>query len=129
MNACSSGGQYQFPYGNIQVNKDCQGQIAANETGNTTVPVGSLTSCQSPVAAYAGVFDLSGNAAEWDDSCDKAATGTSAGPSDQCHARGGSIGSSSGDLACNASLALRRDATTPQVGFRCCGAAASDAGH
>lgn len=122
-NACSSGGEFAFPYGDDTVNMNCQGAIRANQTGNRTVASGSLKNCRSPESNYAALLDLSGNAAEWDDSCDKAATGTKSGPSDQCHARGGSFISVNAELACAADLTLRRDATSASVGFRCCGRA------
>jgi formylglycine-generating enzyme required for sulfatase activity len=118
-NACTSGGEYAFPYGDSEVNKDCKG--AVNQP-NQTIAVGSLASCQSPVVAYAGLFDLSGNIAEWDDSCAKAATGSGAGASDECHVRGGSYLAENAELACAASRTLLRSQTSPEVGFRCCGA-------
>jgi sulfatase modifying factor 1 len=68
----------------------CAGQTVGDTAampgvGGTTVPVGSMIACQSAVPGYEGVFDLSGNVSEWQDSCD----GT--GRSGVCLAQGGSF--------------------------------------
>jgi hypothetical protein len=63
------------------------------------------------------VFDLSGNAMEWEDAC---STSTDGG-SDVCRLRGGSayaIGES--QLACDADNGEPRSYTAPGIGFRCC---------
>ncbi len=117
MNACSSAGQHAFPYGDALVNASCKGGVFQP---NTTVAAGSLASCQPQVPGYVGVFDLSGNAAEWDDACQKPSSETTAGPSDSCHVRGGSYLSQNAELACAASRTFLRSQTSPEVGFRCC---------
>jgi hypothetical protein len=51
---------------------------------NITVEAGTIESCQAPLdSGYAGVFDLSGNVWEWEDSCNG-----QSGLSDSCHRRG-----------------------------------------
>ena len=71
MNACTSGGQFTHTFGawqGLSSQDTCNG--AGNwQTGQTpaAVPVGSLSGCASSAAGYAGVFDLTGNVAEWED--------------------------------------------------------------
>ncbi|MDZ4063947.1 MAG: hypothetical protein U1E22_04685, partial [Coriobacteriia bacterium] len=47
-----------------------------------------MSGCQSSVSGYAGVYDLIGNAFEWEDSCDG-----NFGIIDSCRLRGGHFGS------------------------------------
>jgi formylglycine-generating enzyme required for sulfatase activity len=86
---------------------------ACNDSGEgTTVPVGSMPNCQSPVAGYQGVYDLIGNAVEWEDSC----SGT--GQAVYCFLRGGAFSASS--LMCSSSWADLADRANNNTGFRCC---------
>ena len=82
----------------------------------TTVAVGSLTSCVSSVSGYEGVFDLSGNVQEWEDSCST--------QSGECYARGGSWASldeyCAYDVECRNNRRYSRDSTSQYRGFRCC---------
>lgn len=114
-NACSSGGQNDYPYGDVYQIHVCNDM----EMSASPVEVGSLPGCQSSVAGYSGVFDLSGNVWEWEDSCDG-----QAGPDDDCRRRGGSIAGppQGGNQACGFdSGGLPRALTTGLGGFRCCG--------
>ena len=104
--ACSRGGARPFPYGASHVAGSC------NDTGVATNVVTADTQCEGGIA---GLFDMSGNVAEWEGSCD-AYTG---GP-DSCRVRGGSFKSTSLNLACGAVRSLSRNATADDVGFRCC---------
>jgi formylglycine-generating enzyme required for sulfatase activity len=113
-NACSSHGQYTYPYGNTYDATRCDGGDYG--VGPTTVPVATLGGCQSPDVGYAGVYDLSGNAAEWEDSCE------SPGPFVYCRQRGGSFGFNLADISCGDGFSEERDGTSGQVGFRCCSA-------
>jgi formylglycine-generating enzyme required for sulfatase activity len=60
--ACSSGGLYLSPYGNTPDDTKCNeyGYWAPNYDSARTLPVGSLPGCQSPLQAYAGVYDQDG---------------------------------------------------------------------
>jgi hypothetical protein len=120
-NACSSGGANTYPYGNTYGPTTCDGHDNGGGTAYY-VNVGSLTGCVTPT----GIYDLSGNAYEWEDACN-GTTGTN----DLCHVRGGSYQSFSGDLACNAYLGpsggvavYDRGRSTignaSAVAFRCC---------
>ena len=65
-NVCTSGGEFDYPYGDVSANVKCNGSIlaAASTVPEKTVAVGSLTTCQSPAAPYSKVTDLSGNVGE-----------------------------------------------------------------
>jgi hypothetical protein len=60
--ACTSGGRYAYAWGSTWDSSRCA-SADIFEVGD--MPVGSMTSCQSPESDWAGVFDLSGNRAEW----------------------------------------------------------------
>jgi len=74
------------------------------------VPTGHGCAGGSP-----GLYDMSGDVAEWEDSCSGAI-----GSSDSCRIRGGSFESSAADLRCDADKQLTRDGHAADVGFRCC---------
>ena len=115
-NACSSGGANPtYPYAGAYQPKACNGyDYWGSASGYTTLAVGTLSGCQAP-APYAGVYDLSGNVAEWEDSC------FNNGQSISCSIRGGALVSDSSYLACafngggNA-----RSIADGSIGFRCC---------
>jgi hypothetical protein len=77
---------------------------ACNVSGST-IEVGTESACQSSVPGYTGVYDLSGNVSEWEDSC------AEPGQFGYCRVRGG---------ACAAMGALSRIRTYETVGLRCC---------
>jgi formylglycine-generating enzyme required for sulfatase activity len=78
-----------------------------------TQPAGT-TSCEG---GYAGLFDLSGNVGEWEDSCN----GTT--DADSCRIRGGSYQRASANLRCDDTYTWQRGAAFVDVGIRCCAAA------
>jgi formylglycine-generating enzyme len=116
-NACSgfasAGYAHLFPYGDTYDPVACNG----NDNGQSfdMLDVGSTTTCHSPEPAFSQIFDMSGNAYEWEDSCN----GT-AGSADQCRLRGGGTNEALGGLRCDADLSFARDFTNDLVGFRCC---------
>jgi len=79
-----------------------------------TVPVGTLSSCQSSVSGYGGVYDLSGNVWEWEDSC----SGTGSGAT--CRVRGGSYINDYNELNCATDRRWYRTSVRSDTGFRCC---------
>jgi formylglycine-generating enzyme len=121
--SCSSGGKYLFPYGNAYKMQWCavKGNDGITCVGSGQFPaceeleVGSLSTCQSPDAAYAGVYDMSGNAAEWVDGCDG-----NHGPQDQCRPSGGGSNGASGYVSCSYIGPAPREMHNYWVGFRCC---------
>jgi formylglycine-generating enzyme required for sulfatase activity len=119
-NACSSGGLNQFPYGNDYDAEAC------NTVGPSSpaFPVASKASCQSTVSGYEGVYDVSGNLAEWEDNCIVRTYEEPGAPNDgsldECATRGGSFASTGEDAAC---AVLTTDAVRAMgggAGFRCC---------
>jgi formylglycine-generating enzyme len=117
--ACSSGGGLAYPYGNGYIADACNGRdYWGGDTASnwTTTPVGYLSTCQALVP-YSGVFDMSGNVMEWEDSCD----GTTPGRSAHCLKRGGSWGSYWDMQNClHVEANATRVASDDQTGFRCC---------
>jgi sulfatase modifying factor 1 len=112
--ACTSNGTYSstgYPYGNTYQATYCNGYASA------AVAVGTMPQCQSMVSGYAGVYDLSGNVVEWEDSCD----GTS-GSGNFCRLRGGAFNNwTSYGLDCGYDVSgVRRGNATNYIGFRCC---------
>jgi hypothetical protein len=125
-NACTAGTN-TYPYsGPFDANR-CMSALYSGPPGDAGIykPTSPLPGTrngsgglpfQNCQGASPGLYDMSGNAAEWDDSCD-AATGAS----DNCHVRGGSYSTNTqADLQCNATLVLARNATPEDVGIRCC---------
>jgi formylglycine-generating enzyme required for sulfatase activity len=112
-NACSSGGKYDYPYGD-EYDQGTKCNDADRDKDHYTV-AGSLPGCQSPDPAFAGVFDLSGNLWEWEDSCDG-----NEGPADDCMSRGGSNLSGEGYCTCSHRGGWDRNQLALNLGFRCC---------
>ena len=114
--ACSSAGTSTYPYGNTYKSTYCDGYDYWTERGSLrgqTVAAGSLGSCVTSANGYAGVYDLSGNVREWEDSC------TGSGPMATCRLRGGAFWDQ-GPLACGRDDGDQRASAALYVGFRCC---------
>ena len=110
--ACSSGGTQVYPYGDVFSESACNGYDSGP---GRTVPVASLAGCQSAVSGYQGVFDLSGNVWEWEDSCSG-----NAGATDRCRARGADFAGGVSNLRCDHDTDRDRDRQNDDLGFRCC---------
>ncbi len=112
--ACSKDGANVYPYGG---NTYQQGACNDSESlAKGTRPVASFTGCEG---GYTGIFDMNGNAYEWEDACD-----VSAGASDSCIIRGGSWNFSGAQYGgCNTyfnDYVVERSNTFNDTGFRCC---------
>jgi hypothetical protein len=113
--ACSRNfdGLHAYPYGNTYEPTVCNG---ADYDAGKALP--SLASCGG---GYPGLFDMSGNMFEWEDSCGQPDGGTTlTGQMDYCHTRGGAYTESAATLQCDDGTAYTRESQAPNVGFRCC---------
>ncbi len=83
-NACSNAGTTPFPYGPSYVAGECN-------DGTAVAAVGGMPGCHGAAPPFDGIFDMSGNVQEWDDTCQvnpfAADGGTGAGQ--MCALRGG----------------------------------------
>jgi formylglycine-generating enzyme len=117
-NACSSDGQNHYPYGVTYDPQKCNGMenavFGCTGGGCSTTAVGSLPGCQSSVAGYEGVYDLSGSVWEWEDSCSAPTESIT-----DCRIRGGSFGNPASDLHCDGHKWYRAGVDFG-LGFRCC---------
>jgi formylglycine-generating enzyme required for sulfatase activity len=112
--ACTDGndGLHTHPYGTSYDPLACNGGGAG--TGMLR-PVRSFTKCQG---GYAGIFDMEGNAWEWENGGGPTDPGT---PSlDPCRIRGGSVDDTLDPGCVNVNEGQPRSATLCVVGFRCC---------
>lgn len=112
-NACSSGGKYYYTYGDAyDYGSKCND---ADRAGDDYTPVASLPDCQSPDPQYAGVYDLTGNVWEFEDSCQD-----HVGAQDFCELRGGSFASPEVYSFCSRESSAYRGDIAVNFGFRCC---------
>ena len=110
--ACSQNGLNAYPYGPSYVAGRCHDSIGDNDRREA---VKSFPEC---VGGYEGLFDMSGNMAEWIDACES--TGAPDAATINCAAIGGPWNFPASSVRCD-SLDLRRpDDPVPQVGIRCC---------
>ncbi len=110
--ACTNGGESTrlYPYGPSYEAGNCAGP------GDSISAVASHGRC---VGGLPGLFDMSGNANEWEDQC---VAGGGGAASDACRVRSGSVNSTPYGMVCAAgSFTPRRDDnTSAALGFRCC---------
>ena len=110
--ACSANGGLPYPYGNSYAAGTCNAAVP----DASIAPVGGFSQC---LGGYPGLFDMSGNVEEWQDSCD----GTS-GATDNCRDQAGAFDYSSGDpvgsTRCDFLDSDTRSAHYHDVGIRCC---------
>jgi formylglycine-generating enzyme required for sulfatase activity len=110
-NVCTNGGTSAYSYGDTFDGTKC---AHAGDDG-TLAPVGAIASCVGTTPPYDQVYDMSGNAWEWEDSC-----AGEAGEKDLCRVRGGGTHSSSAEVSCSMDYLARREQTFKTVGIRCC---------
>jgi len=114
--ACTNNTSRQFPYGNAYDPKACNSDQDRPDGGTYTGIAVSPTksTCQGGVP---GLYDMSGNVTEWENSCDDPADAST-----RCRARGGTFWfKQDSNCAPNAGdESVRNDSTNPWVGIRCC---------
>lgn len=115
-NACTALGTNEYPYGDNFIDDSCSESVtdASSLPDNVRQHAGAvITSCQG---GSAGIYQMSGNIAEWVDAC-VGATGAG----DTCAIRGGSFASTdAAEVLCSADALVARDTTAADIGFRCC---------
>jgi formylglycine-generating enzyme required for sulfatase activity len=131
-NACSAEGANTWPYGSTYNDCACNGADAwmrANGCPSQTfvIPDGGTNGHVLPLRDFggtyttmcqggaAGLYMMSGDVAEWEDSCD-----ASAGANDNCQIRGGDFTSTQSGLRCDANATATRSTRAESIGFRCC---------
>ena len=108
--ACAGPGETVYPYGNSASASKC------NSSGYAPADMGprdlaTLSECEGGIS---GLYNMSGNVAEWEWSCSSnAATAT-------CSTRGGSFVDGPYEVRCSGSISLDRFDAQDTVGFRCC---------
>lgn len=119
--ACTHAGDTKFPYGDSYQAGYC---VGLDNSGIHPDSVANAPACEG---GYDGLFDMSGNVAEWEDSCS-----ASAGASDACLIRGGSMldaesvpptllcNSSAGNDATPSPATSARNTRDELIGLRCC---------
>jgi formylglycine-generating enzyme required for sulfatase activity len=114
MHACSQGGTATYSYGDTYEGSRCNGIDAGVDA---MADAASFLDCHGGAPPFEAIFDMSGNAYEWEDSCDG-----DTGATDSCHRRGGSYNSNDSQLRCTGddTTNVERSATGSTVGFRCC---------
>jgi formylglycine-generating enzyme required for sulfatase activity len=118
-NACSAQGVNTYPYGSAFDPAACN-DAEPISAGTVTVQQSGGTPIQMCLGGVPGLFQMSGNTFEWEDSC-MGATGLD----DPCLIRGGSFMSGDPETSCPVVATLARtpapaDPLLNQVGFRCC---------
>jgi formylglycine-generating enzyme required for sulfatase activity len=108
-NACSNGGAFPYPYGPTYQKGAC------NDSNSHVFDVGFFPGCDGGVP---GVFDMSGNVAEWDDTCSAYNDPPVA---ENCLLRGGAFFDDENHLTCVSYRENPRGAQSDNTGFRCCG--------
>ncbi len=105
--ACSAAGANDYPYSGEYNSANCN--VFDRSQDYKTVVVGFLEDCVTAT----GVYDLSGNVREWEDSCDST--------DDTCRQRGGSFGGNDFRISCAYGMSAKRYLACDYYGFRCCG--------
>lgn len=115
---CTNGGATIYPYGSTYDATTCNG-VESGATGTT--PTHFFPECHGEIAPFSLVYDLAGNAAEWENSCFQ--TGMGAPETHECARRGGSFASNDVGLRCDTVDLVARNGAMGGLSFRCCAAA------
>jgi formylglycine-generating enzyme required for sulfatase activity len=110
--ACSHAGDgnHAYPYANTYDPAKCNGADRSGD-GGLTIDVASAN-C---IGGFPGIFDMSGNVEEWEDSCSAAL-----GRTDDCQVRGGASDDLAAALRCDHNAKFARDYRSSHKGIRCC---------
>jgi sulfatase modifying factor 1 len=111
VHACLPATGGPFPYGKTFDVDACNGKKLSYDPA----PVASFGGC---VGGLSGLFDMSGNVTEWEDSCSAYKDAD-----DYCSTQGGAFGSVADDgvgLQCQDGVSYHRNVTAKFIGLRCC---------
>jgi sulfatase modifying factor 1 len=111
MRACAGIDGQTYPYGVSAAVDACQTLEHADGGGASAVR--SLAGCEGRPA---GLFDMSGNVAEWEDGCDLSGSAEK----NLCPVRGGSFVSPAATATCANARTAERQVHSREIGFRCC---------
>jgi formylglycine-generating enzyme required for sulfatase activity len=111
--ACTGDGTKKYPYGDMAMAGQCVDQKYPAQTPGLR-PAGSAVMCEGGVP---GLFDMSGNAWEWQDDCHEQST---MGDEDACAPLGGSFSTDVASAACTDGAPFFRKQVAGDTGFRCC---------
>jgi formylglycine-generating enzyme len=119
-NACTGGntgtgpsGWQAYPYGNAFDASTCNGQ---GYGANATIAVKQAAGCVGGAGGVdGGLHDMSGNVAEWENSCVEQDGGPGT-----CSLRGGAYNDDAGALECAISATAARTQASATGGIRCC---------
>jgi len=110
--ACSKDGVNKYSYGNTHDPTKCIGNDHDGVAGyNTMTDVPHEVPTLTCEGGYPGLYDMSGNIAEWEDACDGF---------NNCLVRGGSDENDPPSLECAVTFGSQRSAARNERGFRCC---------
>jgi sulfatase modifying factor 1 len=113
--ACAGAGGNTYPYGNTYQPGTCRANLPF-DAGAGVVPTPTC------VGSVPGLYDMSGNLAEWENSCIPANTGDAG--DDPCVLRGGTYSFAPDSVTCDlrtgGALNPRRTSDTSGVTIRCC---------
>lgn len=107
--ACSASGSRSFPYGPAYM-----GALCNTADSKVDPKIGVVEDHPQCVEATGKVFDLSGNAFEWQDSCSSATSDAT------CFIRGGDYSQGESTSGCGSAISQPRT-QKQRWGFRCCG--------
>jgi hypothetical protein len=102
--ACEGNNYFAYPYGDIYARCRCNGRARLIDA---VEPAGASHEC---VGGQPGLFDMSGNVAEW----------TSTSDADGTRIAGGSYQSAGGEMRCDSFDSVAHGSSLPTLGFRCC---------
>jgi formylglycine-generating enzyme required for sulfatase activity len=113
--ACTQGGVSTYPYGDGVVDGACVDSTYDGTDGfdpgtDVAQNVGTAADCHGASSPYDGIYDLSGNVAEWVDTCGNG----------RCWARGGAFSTQKMQIACRVKREELLGFSGDDVGFRCC---------
>jgi formylglycine-generating enzyme required for sulfatase activity len=116
-NACTaqnggtgSSGYQRYPYSDTFDASACNGQ---GYGADATIPVKQAAACLGGIDG--GLHDMSGNVAEWENSCVEQDGGPGT-----CSLRGGAFNDDAGNLQCHIAANAARTQTSATGGIRCC---------